>query len=200
MAYVVGLTGGIGSGKTTVSTLFQKLGVPIIDADVIAHEITQKNMPAHKAIVAHFGNAILNDDQTINRQRLREIIFQNASEKKWLENLLHPIIRTTIEERVSKVKTPYCICVIPLLAESTGYVFLNRILVIDTLLKTQLARVKARDNNSEAFIKKIIGSQASNSARLKIANDVIVNNGDRAALEKEVRALHERYKRLVLTV
>ena len=196
MAYVIGLTGGIGSGKTTVSTLFQKLGVPIIDADVIAHDITKKNTPAYKAIVSHFGKTILQEDQTLDRKKLRELIFQNETEKKWLENLLHPIIRATIKESVAKVKTPYCLCVIPLLVESADYPFLDRILVIDTLLKTQLARVKARDNHSDAFIKKIIGSQASNSKRLKIADDIIINNGDIASLEKEVRMLHERYKRL----
>ena len=198
MAYVIGLTGGIGSGKTTVSTLFQKLGVPIIDADVIAHDITKKNTPAYKTILAHFGKTILQEDQTLDRKKLRDIIFQNPTEKKWLENLLHPMIRTAIKESVSQVKTPYCLCVIPLLVESADYPFLDRILVIDTHLKTQLARVKARDHHSDAFIKKIIGSQASNAARLKIADDIIVNNGDIAFLEKEVRHLHERYKRLAI--
>lgn len=194
MPTIIGLTGGIGSGKTTVSHLFQKLGVPIIDADVISHQLTEKNQLAYHKIIAHFGESILSKDNTINRTKLREIIFKNPLEKKWLEDLLHPLIRQTIRDEIKKVTTPYCICVIPLLLESKGnYAFLDRILVVDTPITLQLERVKKRDQNNQVLIEKIISSQATREARLKIADDVLTNDVDLNALEKQVRELHARF-------
>lgn len=189
----VGLTGGIGTGKSTVADIFKTLGAPIIDADDISHKITQKNGIAYTPIISHFGKNILNTDGTINRKKLRDIIFQNPGEKKWLENLLHPIIRQTMHDRIQKIKAPYCICVIPLLAESSGIAFIDRILVVDTPIDTQIERAKKRDSATEDQIKKIIASQASQSSRIKIADDVIINDGDLKTLENKVRELHEKY-------
>jgi len=189
----IGLTGGIGSGKTTVANLFVKLGVPIIDADVIAHEITKPNQMAYQKIIDHFGKNILNPDQAINRKKLREIIFENIQEKKWLENLLHPLIRQVMRDQIKKIKAPYCICVIPLLAESTGIDFIHRVLVIDTPLEMQIERAKKRDAATEHEIQKIMDAQADQHSRLKIADDVLVNDGNLKVLEDKINDLHQQY-------
>lgn len=191
--FCVALTGGIASGKTTVSNLFAQLGAPIIDADVIAHQLTQKNSTAYHQIVTHFGRMILNTDDTINRKKLRELVFENPSEKKWLENLLHPLIREKMKIEISHVTYPYCICVIPLLAESTGIDFIDRVLVIETPIEIQINRATARDQSSADMIKKIIHAQAKSDARLKMANDVLENKGDIDSLKKQVEQLHKRY-------
>lgn len=189
----IGLTGGIGSGKTTVANIFAKLGVPIIDADVIAHQITTPNDNAYNDIIQHFGKTILNPDSTIDRKKLRHIIFENRIEKKWLENLLHPIILSAMKNEIKKVKTPYCICVIPLLAESSGIDFVDRVLVVDSPLEKQLLRAKQRDDTTNEMIQKIIDSQANQATRLKIADDVLINDGDLIELEKKISALHRYY-------
>lgn len=196
MAYVIGLTGGIGSGKTTISNLFEKLGVPIVDADIIARELTKKDQPAYQKIVTRFGENILLIDKNIDRQKLRKTIFENPVEKKWLEDLLHPLIRKRIQDDIKKINAPYCICVIPLLAESKhNYAFLDRILVVDAPIDTQLQRVKARDHNNDLLIQKILTSQAAREARLKIADDVLTNDTDIKALEKKVWTLHRKYSK-----
>ncbi|OGT43557.1 MAG: dephospho-CoA kinase [Gammaproteobacteria bacterium RIFCSPHIGHO2_12_FULL_40_19] len=189
----IGLTGGIGSGKSTVADFFKKHNVPVIDADIIAHQITEKNAVAYDSIVSHFGKTILNPDQTINRKQLRDIIFQNLSEKKWLENLLHPMIRKTMRDALQTIQTSYCICVIPLLTESSGIDFIDRVLVIDTPIEIQIDRAKKRDCATEESIQKIIDSQASEQARLKIADDIIINDSDLKSLEEQVDKLHRYY-------
>ena len=194
--FCVGLTGGIGSGKTTVANIFKSLGVPIIDADEISHQITQKNGVAYTPIIAHFGKTVLNPDEAINRKKLRDIIFQNTAERKWLENLLHPIIRQTMRDAIKKTTAPYCICVIPLLVESSSIEFIDRILVIDTPIEIQIERAKKRDGTSAENIKKIITSQADQATRLKIADDVIINNGDLKSLENRAGELHRRYQKM----
>lgn len=190
---VVGLTGGIGSGKTTVAHLFEKLGVPIIDADEIAHRLTRPNEIAYDDIIKHFGVCILNDDKTINRKKLSVIIFENPAEKKWLENLLHPLIRAKMKNAIQKIKSPYCICVIPLLTESSGIDFIDRVLVVDSSPEQQLLRAAKRDQVSAERVQKIMDLQANKTARLAIADDVLMNDGDLAALEKKVMALHQQY-------
>lgn len=190
---VIGLTGGIGSGKTTVANLFAEWGIPIIDADDIARRITEPHEMAYEKIVSHFGKNILDSNQKINRKQLREIIFNNAVEKKWLEDLLHPLIRHAMHEKIKTISAPYCICVIPLLAESSDIDFINRVLVVHTPLQLQLSRAKNRDNATESDIQKIIASQANDATRLTIADDVIENTGDLVSLQQKVFALHRSY-------
>lgn len=191
--FCVALTGGIASGKTTVSNLFAQLGAPIIDADIIAHQLTQKNADAYHQIVTHFGRTILNTDETINRKKLRELIFENPAEKSWLEKLLHPLIREKMKTEISHVTYPYCICVIPLLAESSGIDFIDHVLVIETPIEIQISRATARDQSSAETIKKIIHAQAKSNTRLKMANDVLENKGDMDSLRKQVEQLHQQY-------
>lgn len=191
--FCVGLTGGIASGKTTVSNLFAELGAPVIDADTIAHQLTQKNTDAYHHILTHFGQTILNDDNTLNRKKLRELVFKNPSEKKWLENLLHPLIRQKMKTDINHVTYPYCICVIPLLAESSGIDFIDRVLVVHTPMDIQIKRATARDQSSAEMIEKIIHAQAKSDTRLKMANDVLENKGDINFLKEQVAALHKQY-------
>lgn len=193
MVTVIGLTGGIASGKTTAAKLFAELGVPIIDADEISHQLTKPDAVGYDAIVKRFGDTILHIDKTINRKKLRRIIFQNKIQRRWLENLLHPLIRQTMKEAIAKVQSPYCICVIPLLAESKGIDFIDRVLVIDTPLELQVERAKKRDETNTKAIQKIIDAQASQQERLKMADDVLVNDGDLEVLAAAVKRLHEQY-------
>ena len=191
--FVIGLTGGIASGKTTVSRLFEKYGVPVIDADTISHQLTQPNTSAYEKIVEHFGQSILHDDQTLNRKKLRRIIFQNKTQRKWLENLLHPLIRQTMRNEIKKLTVPYCICVIPLLAESHGIDFIDHVLLIETPLDLQIDRAKKRDATNTKAIQKIIDAQANQQTKRKIANDILVNDTDLKTLEDKVQQLHEQY-------
>lgn len=191
--YCIALTGGIASGKTTVANFFAKLGVPIIDADVIAHQLTEKNKSAYHQIIAHFGNTILNHDDTINRKKLQELIFDNPSEKTWLENVLHPLIRAEIKKQLFSITDPYCICVIPLLAETKKMGFVDRVLVIKTSEAMQLERAVNRDQSSKEQIKKILQAQISSHDRCAIADDMLENTSDLGSLEKHVGRLHEQY-------
>lgn len=191
--WVIGLTGGIGSGKTTAAHFFQELNVPIIDADHLAREVTKTNTPAYQQILEHFGAIVLNPDNTLNRKQLREIIFSNLAEKVWLETLLHPLIRNEMRKQIKQVTTPYCICVIPLLAEASGIEFLDRILVIESLREMQIARTQQRDNNTVELVENILQTQASTEHRRRIAHDIIVNDNDLDDLRQKVQLLHEKY-------
>ncbi len=190
---VVGLTGGIGSGKSTVAKLFADLGVPIIDADVVSHDITQPNMPAFVSIVKHFGQAIVSDDGTLDRAKLRQIIFSDPKQRLWLEHLLHPLIRETMKEQINQLSSAYCIAVIPLLLEVEFYSFINRILVIDAPEHQQIERVVARDKGSKTDIEAILKTQASRKDRKVRAHDLIINDGKIADLIPQVQELHEKY-------
>lgn len=193
--FSVGLTGGIGSGKSTVSELFKKLGVTIIDADQIAHDITKPGTYALESIVEHFGKSVLKTDGSLNRRTLRKTIFENPEERKWLENKLHPIIREAMKLKIAKADTVYCLLVIPLLTETKlkNYDYLDRICVIDAPESIQIERTAIRDNISEAEVKSIIQSQASNAERLSIADDVIQNDGDLNHLKEQVLKLNQHY-------
>ena len=191
--FCVGLTGGIGSGKTTVANLFMHLHVPIIDADEIARRITKLNTTAYHRIVEHFGLTILKNNRELDRKKLREIIFSNPIEKRWLENLLHPLIRQDMYREIQHAKFPYCICVIPLLTEKANVEFIDRILVVDTPIELQIERVKKRDQETQNEVQKIVDAQIGRDARLHVANDVIVNDQDLAELEKKVGILHQSY-------
>lgn len=191
--FVIGLTGGIASGKTTVAHFFKALGISIIDADAISHQLTQPHTMAYQKIVAHFGLSILKKDETLNRKKLRRIIFQNKTQRKWLENLLHPLIRQTMTAEIKKATSPYCICVIPLLVESRGIDFIDRILLVEAPLDLQIIRAKERDATNAKAIQKIIDAQASQAEKRKIANDILMNDADLLSLEKKVQQLHQQY-------
>lgn len=190
---IVGLTGGIGSGKSTVAQLFNQYGVPIIDADLIAREVTEVGQPALALISARYGQEILQADGALNRAKLGQIIFDNRDERQWLEALLHPLIEKQIIERLQNLHSPYCIVVIPLLFEIAPYAFIQRILVVDTPRETQIARVMARDQVQLAHIENILDAQVTRAYRLTHTDDVIENDGDKQHLNATVARLHQRY-------
>jgi len=190
----VGLTGGIASGKTTAANLFHERGAPIIDTDKIAHQLVIPDKPAYHAIIKHFGQALLQNDKTINRALLRKKIFANADEKLWLEQLLHPLIRKEVNNQLEIVKFPYCIIVIPLLIENYPYPGIDRILVVDTPESAQIQRATTRDNMSISLAKDIIEKQVNRHERLKYADDVIFNDQDLKHLKKQVDILHDKYR------
>lgn len=190
---VVGLTGGIGSGKSSVAALFAERGVPVIDADVIARDLTQPGKPAFAAIVKHFGEQIVLPDGSLDRAGLRQIIFSDVNNRLWLEHLLHPQIRDEMSRQIKTIHAPYCIAVIPLLLEVEFYSFINRILVVDTPEHIQLERVTQRDNSPVIQIEAILKAQAKRQDRLARAHDVIVNDGELTDLVPQVEKLHEKY-------
>lgn len=190
---IIGLTGGAGSGKTTATNYFSELGIPIIDADVIARELVEPNKPAYHDIIKRFGKIIVKSDKTLNRQALRQLILANSTERLWLENLLHPLIRDEIKSQAKALTAPYCILSIPLLAESGAYEFIDRILLIDASEETQKQRLKTRDNMNDEKIKQMLAAQASREERLAIADDVILNDGDTEVLHNAVADYHQRY-------
>ncbi len=194
--YSVGLTGGIASGKSTVADLFAKQGVTIIDADVIAREVILPGESAYDSIVAYFGNNIVGNDQLIDRAKLRQIIFNNPEKRIWLEKLLHPVIRHRMIACSLKASSPYCIHVIPLLIETLPHPEINRILVVDVSVETQIKRLKIRDNLDKDMIENMLQAQISRKERLAHADDIIVNEGDLVTLADAVEKLHEKYLRL----
>lgn len=193
MIGIVGLTGGIASGKTTVANLFQSLGVPILDADVISRELVLPHMPAWKKIVECFGTEILNPDQTLNRNVLRQIVFENKELKEKLEQILHPLIYETMKERAAKLKEKYCLFVVPLLIETNQTHLVQRLLVVDCEKNEQKQRLKERDRLNEIEIERILAAQCSRQTRLAQADDVIHNNAHESDLISQVMALHQRY-------
>lgn len=193
----IGLTGGIASGKTTVANYFARLGVTIIDADVVAREVVEPGTSAYKEIVQHFGKTITNKNGNLNREKLREIIFSNHQKRLWLEQLLHPLIRARMQEQVKISTSTYCILVIPLLLEKGKAIKVDRILVVDVSESLQKERLAKRDHLNEAQANNILKAQLTRSERLIHADDVIVNDGDLYNLELQVKALHEKYLQLV---
>ncbi|MFQ3277635.1 MAG: dephospho-CoA kinase [Colwellia sp.] len=173
---VIGLTGGIGSGKTTLTNFFQQLGVEIIDADIIAREVVAVNSPALKKIALYFGKDYLQADGQLNRALLRRRIFSNDVDKKWLNKLLHPLIRSNIISQTKEAKSPYCILVAPLLIENNLLTMVNRVLVVDVSELTQITRTMTRDNISLQEVNAILISQTDRATRLKLANEVINND------------------------
>lgn len=193
---VIGLTGSIGSGKSTVANLFKEHGVPVIDADVLAREVTQPGSPAFKEIIERFGSELVSTDGSLDRGALREIIFSKPDERRWLEALLHPTILQRMEHTIKQLDAPYCLAVIPLLLETEAADFIQRILVVDLPEETQLQRASLRDKRTQDHIKTIINTQVSRDTRLSRAHDVINNAGDHTELAKQVDKLHQMYLKL----
>ena len=194
--FVVGLTGGIGSGKSFVSNLFSGFGINIIDSDIIAREVVAPETNALKKITTKFGKHVLFKNGELNRNKLREIIFSSPEQKVWLENLLHPIIREETLTQIESAKSLYAILVAPLLIEKNMQPLINRLLVIDIPQELQIERVLKRDQSSKATIDAIVSSQISREERLKFANDVIDNSISKASTEARVKELHEKYSSL----
>lgn len=190
---VIGLTGGIGSGKSEVSRRFAALGVPVVDADEVAREVVQSGASALTAIADHFGKSVLTASGELDRARLREIIFSDPSAKLWLENLLHPLINSIIRSRLTHAAHAYVILASPLLLETQQHQLVDRVLVVDTDEALQLMRVSQRDSNNTAQIKAIMASQISRAERLARADDIIENSSDLSALDTAVQQLHQTY-------
>ena len=194
---IVGLTGGIGSGKSEVSRRFENLGIDVIDSDVIARDVVSTGKPALNKVAEHFGQQILNTDKTLNRGKLRELIFNNQSEKKWLEDLLHPLVRTEIISQLNKSKSAYQILSSPLLLETSQQDIVDRILVVDADESLQISRAMQRDANNPDQIKKIMSTQMDRSKRCAKADDIISNHGDLDELDTQVKQLHSFYVNLI---
>lgn len=198
--FTVGLTGGIGSGKSTVADCFAALGVPVIDTDVIARDLTAPNGAALREIRAVFGETVMQADGTLDRAALRRRVFADSAARRQLEAILHPRIRQMVGDMLATLTPPYALIVIPLLVETGGYrEMLNRVLVVDCPEDVQIARVKARNGLADDEIKAILAAQAGRAERLAVADDIIVNSATAEALRAEVAALHQRYLALAST-
>lgn len=194
--YNVGLTGGIASGKSTVAKLFATHRVSIIDADVIAREVTLPGESAYKAIIDYFGDSIVGTELHLDRGKLRQIVFNDPEKRIWLEKLLHPLIRNKMIACSRKATSPYCIQVIPLLIETLPNPEINKILVVDVDVETQIKRLRERDHLDNKMIEKMLQAQIGREERLAHADDVLVNEDDLVALEEGVGKLHEKYLKL----
>ena len=194
MAFVVGLTGGIGSGKSAAADEFAKRGAAIVDTDAIAHELTGPDGAAMEAIRGLFGPDFVSTSNALDRAKMRELVFRDPAQKKRLEALLHPMIRDESSRRIAASAAPYVVHVVPLLVESRDYrERVQRVLVVDCPEALQLARVRARSGLPEAQVAAIIKSQVSREKRLAAADDVIDNSGSIDALQQQVEKLHEKY-------
>lgn len=188
----VGLTGGVGSGKSTVSELFARHGVNIIDADQIVREMVARGGPAYAEVVQAFGPQVLNADREIDRPRLRSLIFEHPDKRRRLEGILHPRVRVEIQTRTRNSPGPYCIIVIPLLIEANMQDLVDRILVVDAHEDLQISRVAMRGWNKRQ-IEQALATQTDRAERRRQAHDVIENNGDLAQLTRKVEELHRSY-------
>ncbi len=189
----VGLTGGIGSGKSTVADLFAKQGVSIIDTDLIAHQITQPDGPAYQSIINTFGSDILSTDGTIDRKKLASIVFHSKEKKNLLESLLHPLIWVTVEQQVTLSESPYCIIVVPLLFEGKHQDRFNSTLLVHCPKEEQIKRVTKRDHRTADDIRAIMKNQISTDKKLEFSDRKINNTGSIDSLENEVKRLHKIY-------
>jgi dephospho-CoA kinase len=197
---VIGITGGIGSGKTAVSDRFQALGITVVDADVASRVVVEPGRPALAAIAEHFGADALNADGTLNRAELRKRVFADPDERKWLEQLTHPQINQYLRDELAKAESAYAILVSPLLAETGQSRFCQRIIVVDVPVEIQVQRTMSRDANDEAQVRAIIAAQASREQRLELADDVIVNDEGLEHIDAEVQRLHQIYLDLAATI
>ncbi|MFO7641056.1 MAG: dephospho-CoA kinase [Candidatus Competibacteraceae bacterium] len=193
---VVGLTGGIGSGKTAVSDRFARSGAPVIDTDLLARELVEPGQPALAAIAAEFGPECLDDRGQLRRAHLRERVFADPAGRRRLEAILHPRIRALARERIAALSAPYCLVVIPLLAETGMTDLVDRVLVVDVPEAEQVRRVMARDHIDETRARQILAAQAPRARRLALADEILDNAGDLDHLDRQVADLHQRYSTL----
>ena len=199
MKFVVGLTGGIGSGKSAAADEFARLGATVVDTDVIARELTDAGGAALPQIKSLFGNAFITARGAMDRDAMRQHVFSNPAAKTALERLLHPMIRAEADRRIAAAEGPYLVYVVPLLVESSGSRDrVQRVLVVDVPEALQVERVRARSGLSENEIRSIIAQQAPRAARLAAADDVIENSGTLDALRKQVAALDARYRKMAV--
>lgn len=196
--YTIVLTGGIASGKTAVSDRFRKLGAAVIDTDLIARDVVRPGQPGLTRIIEKFGNGFLDQDGQLDRRKMRNAIFSDPQLKAQLEAILHPLIAGEVLRKIGNLDAPYCILVIPLYTESSAYSWVDRVLVVDVNEEVQIARVMVRDGISAEQAQSILNSQASRSARLALADDILDNSGSLAELAEKVGQLHQKYLELAL--
>jgi len=193
-AFVVAVTGGIASGKSAVTRRFEALGVPVHDADVAARAVIAPGTPGLQAVVEAFGADVLDADGALDRASMRRCVFADAGVRRTLESIIHPRVRAWLRQRADEQHDPYGLLAIPLLAENIdSYRWVDRVLVVDAPEATQLARLQQRDGIDAALAQRMLDGQASRAQRLALADDVIDNSGDEAALDGAVAALHQRY-------
>lgn len=190
---MVGLTGGIGTGKSTVASLFAEHGVPVIDADVLARELVEPGRAAYEEIRAAFGSEILGAAGELDRRRLRELVFADEQRRRRLEEILHPRVYAEIEARLEALDDAYAVVVVPLLLETGGAELVDRVLVVDASREHQIQRTSRRDGATAAQVESIVAAQMERSARLEAADDVLSNDADEASLATRVAELHRRY-------
>ena len=201
--FVVGLTGGIGSGKSAAAKVFTELGVSVIDADQVARDVVEPGSPVLTDIVTHFGASILRPDTSLDRAKLRKIVFADDKERLWLESVTHPAIGQTIIERLSQPRgerePPYRVMESPLLMETTQKSLADRLLLIDVSESLQVQRTVQRDNNTEQQVRAIIAAQMPRASKRALADDIVDNSGSEAQLADAIRQLHPRYCKLAET-
>ena len=194
---IIGLTGGIGSGKSSAAALFEDIGVDLIDADDLARDSLSINSEGYKLFIEEFGDKYLDENKNINRELIRKLIFNDSDAKSKLENIIHPIVRSGIETFIKNKKSDYCIIVVPLIFETNSSKIYDRVLVIDCDVDVQISRTSKRDNQTKSDIENIVNKQATREQRLSIADDVIVNNGSLDLLRNEVLKIHKKYLEIV---
>lgn len=197
---IIGLTGGIGSGKSAVANMFSELGVPIIDMDHIARQVVEPGQPALQQIIQTFGSEVVDPEGKLKRQQLSRVIFGSTAKRRQLEAILHPVIREETERQLAELDALYCIVVIPLLLESDQRSLVNRILVVDAPEEIQISRTMQRDGISEKQAESILASQVDRQSRLNAADDIINNSGDLEALRLQVNKLDQTYRALAETM
>ncbi|MDB2416875.1 dephospho-CoA kinase [Pseudomonadales bacterium] len=188
---LVGLTGGIGSGKSAAADRFAELGIEVVDADIASRTVVEPGQPALTQIASHFGPDLLNKDGTLNRPKLRAVVFADVTERKWLQKLLHPLISQCLKEQIEASTSAYCLLVNPLLLESGQSQWCDEIVVVDVPEELQISRTMERDNNSREQVEAILAAQLKREDRLAQASHVILNNDDLPHLYRQVDSLHE---------
>ena len=198
MAWVVGITGGIGSGKSAVTERLERYGVVVVDADIAARTVVAPGTPALNAIADRHGPGILDNTGALNRAALRKIVFDDPAEREWLEGVTHPAIRAEIEAQLNNAASPYVVLSSPLLLESGQNTYADYVVVVDVPEALQIERTAARDNNDEALVRKIMAAQLARKARVEQADELIDNSGSISELHTRVDALHERLLKLAM--